>query len=120
MKDRSLHSALPTSQTRSPAVPSSLVVGSESFLLQTSELGAVILQVAWVGGRWCDFFTLLPSLFLSEWNECVELLSIQQVGLVGAEGTPRAMGWGVLCVFVLEGGSGKQRKGSGGKEGCIV
>lgn len=36
----------------------------------------------------------------------MELLSIQQVGLVGTEGTPRVMGWGVLCAFVLEGGSG--------------
>lgn len=32
-------------------------------MLQTSELGAVILRVAWGGGRWCDFFTLPPSLF---------------------------------------------------------
>lgn len=61
--DRSLHIALPTSQTLSPAIPSSRLVRSESFLLQTSELGAVILRVAWGGGRWRDFFTLPPPLF---------------------------------------------------------
>lgn len=30
----------------------------------------------------------------------------QQVGLVGTEGTSRVMGWGMLSVFVLLGGSG--------------
>lgn len=44
----------------------------------------------------------------------------QQVGLVGTEGTTPVMGWGVLCVFVLEGCSGQESKGRGGKEGCIV
>lgn len=30
----------------------------------------------------------------------------QQAGLVSIEGTMRVMGWGVLCLFVLEGGVG--------------
>lgn len=44
----------------------------------------------------------------------------QQVGLVGTEGTVRVMGWGVLCLFVLEGGCGLESRNRGRKEGCIV
>lgn len=74
-------------------------MGAESFLLQTSRLGTVILRVARGGGRWWgppDLAAVLP-----EWDVVLGAV-IQQVGLGSRKGSTRVVGWGVSGVFVLE------------------